>query len=171
MAIAAGLAVCDALDPQHRLGLAIKWPNDILAGGRKLGGILITTELTGAVVDSAIVGFGINLVPDAARTSSAMSIAELGTQSIVDATDLLPSVAEALEARYLALLAGDPDRALQTWPDRLAYLDQLVTVQDGPHGLTGSLLGIDSTGSLRLQTHIGEKLITSGDLTRGPKLI
>jgi BirA family biotin operon repressor/biotin-[acetyl-CoA-carboxylase] ligase len=168
MSIAAGLAVCDALDPNRRFDLKIKWPNDIFAADRKLGGILITTELSGSIVESAVLGIGINLLPDAARPSHAISLAELD-HSTIEATDLLPVISDALSARYLAILEEDSDRALQNWSDRLAYLDELVVIQDGPQLIHGFVQGIDPAGSLQLQTPSGPKLVTSGDLTCGPK--
>ncbi|HET9658996.1 MAG TPA: biotin--[acetyl-CoA-carboxylase] ligase [Thermomicrobiales bacterium] len=169
MSIAVGLALCDALDPGHRNNLELKWPNDILVQGRKLAGILIATDLYGPVVESAILGIGINLLPDPAQPSLAISLAELSNRSAIPASDLFPAIAAALRARYSAILDGNPERALQGWSDRLAYRNQLVTIEDGPHRLTGILLGIDSAGSLHLQTPSGPKLITSGDLNRGPQ--
>jgi BirA family biotin operon repressor/biotin-[acetyl-CoA-carboxylase] ligase len=169
MSIAVGLALCDALDPAHRNRLELKWPNDILVQGRKLAGILITTDLTGPTVESAIVGMGINLLPDPTRPPLAISLAELPEPSAVPVPNLVTAIASALGTRYSAILQGDPERALQGWPDRLAYRNQLVTVQEGSRSVSGRLLGSDSAGSLRLETPTGPKRITTGDLTRGPR--
>lgn len=169
IAIAVGLALCDALDPDHRNGFELKWPNDILVQDRKVAGILIATDVLGSIVESAVLGIGINLLPDPNRPPLAISLAELSNQSPREASGLLPSITGALLPRYLAILDGNPARALQGWRDRLAYLDQPITIQEGPRLLSGLLLGIDSTGSLHLQTPSGPKLITSGDLNRGPR--
>ena len=169
MAIAVGLALCDALDPDHRNDFQLKWPNDILVQDRKVAGILIATDMLGPIVQSAILGIGINLVPDPTRPPLAISLAELSNQPTRGASGLLPSITGALLPRYLAILDGNPARALQGWSDRLAYLDQPITIQEGGRHLSGILLGIDSSGSLHLQTSSGPKLITSGDLNRGPR--
>ena len=66
LSLAAGIAVVEAL---HRLGVTeagLKWPNDVLAGGRKLGGLLVNLR-PDAGGSAAIVGLGLNLrMPDEA---------------------------------------------------------------------------------------------------------
>lgn len=166
--VAAGLAICEALDPNLDLGIELKWPNDILYRGKKLAGILITSSLAGSNVESALLGFGLNLRPDRARPETATSFAEIQGHSNSGAEDLMGRIFDALSKRYAAV-CNDESSAVSDWPDRLAYRNRLVTIQDGPHHLSGLLLGIDSTGSLHLQTPAGPKLIASGDLTRGPQ--
>ena len=57
---AAALAVKAAMGYLD-INVVLKWPNDIYVGGRKLAGILVETDSCGAVVDSAIIGIGINV--------------------------------------------------------------------------------------------------------------
>lgn len=170
MSIATGLAVCDALDPERQLDLKIKWPNDILAGDLKLGGILITAELSGPIVESAIVGIGVNFTSHADLPAYAVALGELCDRTDVEPIGLLSPIAGALSVRYLAILEGDSNLALFGWRGRLAYRDQLVSIEEGQQQLVGILTGIDPTGSLQLQTPTGPQLVISGDLTRGPRL-
>jgi BirA family biotin operon repressor/biotin-[acetyl-CoA-carboxylase] ligase len=170
MSIAAGLALCDALDADHRLGLQIKWPNDVIVAGCKLAGILITTNLAGSLVESAILGIGLNLAPDSSRPPQAISFADVVGDLSDDWGDPLPQLISALQVRYAALIGGDPGRALGDWAKRLAYLDENVVVQDGPSEIGGCITGVSLSGSLQLQTSTGPVEIFSGELTRGPKL-
>jgi BirA family biotin operon repressor/biotin-[acetyl-CoA-carboxylase] ligase len=57
--IAIGFAVCDVL--REYADVNLKWPNDIMAGGKKLGGILFETAISGSVMDKVILGIGINV--------------------------------------------------------------------------------------------------------------
>src|SRR5215204_5105565 len=75
--VAVGLAICEALDPEHRLGLQLKWPNDIIFRGRKLAGILIATNLNGSQVASAIIGIGINLLADPSYPETSIALEEI----------------------------------------------------------------------------------------------
>jgi len=170
MSIAAGLALCDALDPEQCLGLQIKWPNDVIVDGGKLAGILIATNIAGSSVESAVLGFGLNLAPDPCRPAHAISLADLGGATSDTSADLLSQITRALQSRYEAVVGGDTDRALRDWDDRLAFLDEKVTIQDGPSAVTGRIIGLSSSGSLILQTSAGPISIVSGEMTRGPRL-
>lgn len=170
MSIAVGLAVCDALDPEHRLGLQVKWPNDVLADGRKLAGILIRTYVTGSLVESAVLGIGLNLVPDSTRPAQAISLADLAGFTPNLWGDPLSSITTAIQARYAALAAGDTERALEGWDRRLAYLGERVTIEDGASLISGLSMGLGESGSLLIETATGLISIVSGDLTRGPRL-
>lgn len=168
--LVAGLALCDALDPDHRKNLALKWPNDLLVQDRKLAGILIATELSGSIVESAILGIGLNLTSDPNRPPHAIALTEIAQSPPPPTSELVDSIWTAIRPRYTALLDLDPTRALAGWNDRLAFLGDLVTIQDGPNQLTGRLTGFDPSGTLHLETASGPISISSGTLTRGPRL-
>lgn len=165
LAMVAGLAVCDALDPDHALGIALKWPNDLVVGTRKLGGILITSAIRGNAVDFAIVGIGVNLLEDAGRPEQAISLAEI---SGVRPADLVSMIGTALEVRYRAMLSRRLDDALEGWQSRLADLNRAVTIRDGDRTHAGILRGITRYGELVLETADGIIVLSSGELTRGP---
>lgn len=163
--IAAGLAICDALDPDGRVGLQLKWPNDVVVGGKKLAGILTVSNLVGELVDSAVLGFGINLAADSSHPETAISLAELSGQSVLDP---FFSVASAITGRYTALFQGKHAQVLDGWQDRLAFLGHPISIQDGSQTYTGILQGIDAQGALILQTPAAVLTIHAGELTRGP---
>lgn len=170
-AIAAGLAVCDALDPVGDVGLQLKWPNDVLHQGRKLAGILITSGITGETVESAVLGIGLNLSPDPLFPEQAISLAEIENVSIDREATPFAFIATALEQRYRLILATEAERAIDGWERRLAYLDQVVSIVDGSETIEGRLAGLAANGSLLLETSSGVKQIASGDLVRGTRLV
>lgn len=61
LSMATSLAIVDALKPFQIKRLGIKWPNDILAGNKKIGGILIENILKGPYIESSIIGIGLNV--------------------------------------------------------------------------------------------------------------
>jgi BirA family biotin operon repressor/biotin-[acetyl-CoA-carboxylase] ligase len=110
LTMACGLAVADAIQAQTGVQVGLKWPNDVMIGGRKAGGILTELELQGSTVAFAAVGIGLNVNLDADA---------LGDDLLVQATSLsqalgrpvprlplLLALVEAAEARYLALRQG-----------------------------------------------------------------
>ena len=164
--IAAGLALCEALDPTGKLELRLKWPNDILHRDHKLAGMLVTTGLSGNRVEWAILGIGLNLLVDPTRPQPSIALSEISAapRSLLAAP--VPPIVRTLTARYHAILENDSARAFAHWPERLAWLHRPVAVQ----GQTGLLRGIDDQGALLLETNSGLSTITAGDLTRGPRL-
>ena len=64
LAVLGGLAVAQALERHGVAGVAIKHPNDVMAGGRKIAGILIEPRLGGGRIEHAVVGIGVNLAQD-----------------------------------------------------------------------------------------------------------
>jgi BirA family biotin operon repressor/biotin-[acetyl-CoA-carboxylase] ligase len=167
--IAAGLAICESLDPHHDIGLQLKWPNDILYQGRKLGGILITTALSGPIITSAILGFGLNLRLDPTHPDTSIAldtISEISPQLLVNPEHQILS---ALSARYVQLCCEEAS-SIADWPSRLAFLGDHVAVEDGASIITGILQKLDAEGAMILSTPTGDHRIASGELTRGPRL-
>ena len=156
--LATGLAVAEALRPLAGGNLALKWPNDILSGNRKLGGILC--ERSG---DSAIVGIGVNVMQSdfpAELSSRATSLALLGSGAAV------PEVRDAVLAALSRVLGEWRSLGFSSiWP-RISALDWLkgrsisVTSQDGAEPFaSGECGGIQSDGSLL----VGGSLVWAGE--------
>lgn len=167
--IAVGLALCEALDPDQQIGLRLKWPNDIVYQEKKLAGILLTTSLGGALVESAILGIGLNLHPDTARPDHAISLTEIPGSNPAAVEQLFESIARMIGLRYDAILCEDPERALADADARLALLGRAVAIEDGSMTHFGQVIGIDDRGALQLATSSGIVAISSGELTRGPR--
>ncbi len=149
--------------------LQLKWPNDVLAGGAKLGGVLL--ESTSGPADTApavVIGIGINLArapTDLGR--AATSLANLG----ISAT---PAHAIAALVWSMAdwLRQWDGGRRFaqirEAWLTRAQPQGAAMSVRQGARLITGRFLGIDEAGALLLQTDAGEKTrITAGDVTFG----
>jgi BirA family biotin operon repressor/biotin-[acetyl-CoA-carboxylase] ligase len=161
--VAVGLAdgLTAVLDDDCRL----KWPNDLIVGGRKIGGILIESlpmEEEGVV---AIIGFGINYsqtrdeLPVVAATSIGLETA--GAPVLPELTGRLID-AVAAELRYL----GDMEAAVDRYRRRsVHHHGDHIRCQTPTGVVEGTFAGFDERGFLRLQSEGGDQLVVAGDLS------
>jgi BirA family biotin operon repressor/biotin-[acetyl-CoA-carboxylase] ligase len=161
--LAVAVAACEAME---ELGLRteIKWPNDLVVRGRKLGGILVEASSDGARLDSAIVGVGINLegAPPAGQDLTSFR-AETGES--VGAVDAAAAVLARLTLWYAALARDDRGRVLSAWRERSAsWWGSAVEVRSGETVLRGIARGVDHRGALLLDLPDGSTAaLLSGD--------
>lgn len=160
-----GLAVIHALRQQGIADCALKWPNDILVGGRKIGGILL--ELTGDPADSChvVIGIGINVnmqqaVIDQAWTSMREQLGKVVDRTVL-AVDLLRCLDQLLLRHREAGFA--PLRA--EWEAAHAWQGREVCLSGGREPVYGRVLGVSADGALRLQVAGEEQVFTGGELS------
>ncbi|MGQ9595424.1 MAG: biotin--[acetyl-CoA-carboxylase] ligase [Anaerolineae bacterium] len=171
------LAACEAVEEVAGLTLALKWPNDLLLAGRKVGGILTEGAFTGARLAYAVVGVGLNVnVAFAAPggEADAQDLAHLAEEATslmhhlgqpVDRTALLQAILRRVDDRYHRLAEGE--RFHQEWSRRLATLGQRVRVQTGTETLLGVAEAVDEGGALLLRLEDGQvRRILAGDVTQ-----
>ena len=165
----AALAAHDALLEACDLRTDIKWPNDLYAEDRKLGGILaetVETETGRAVV----LGIGINLNNRAfplELQSSATSV-ESATGRLPDREALLRTLVRAITMRYSILHSRNgAERTLEEWAKRSSYAEgKRVRVCVGAEVLEGTTRGLAADGALRVETREGEiRTVRAGDVT------
>jgi len=164
----AALAVGDALQNAFDLQTDIKWPNDLLAGERKICGILSETVDTPAG-RAVIVGIGINLT----RQAYPSDLQDVAT-SVEEQTGRVPvkeavirSLEEAVARWYEVLQKDGGDKAvLQTWTDRSPYAEgKLIDVVNGEETFRGVTRGLEADGALRVETEsAGIRVVRAGDV-------
>lgn len=174
LSLAVGVAVVQALESCGATGVALKWPNDILHGDAKLGGILVELQTDPADdIDSAlaVIGIGLNLRrPETIGRDDGFA---LPAASLDDVLAPLPE-RHALFAQLLIALARVLDRFTQDgfvalrdpWQARHAWQDRPVRLlRDGRLEKEGICRGADSDGALLVQTAAGVERCLSGDLS------
>jgi BirA family biotin operon repressor/biotin-[acetyl-CoA-carboxylase] ligase len=161
--LCAGVGVRDGIAAATGLAAELKWPNDLIAGGKKLAGILAEGLGVGTADQAVIIGVGINVQPaayppDVAARATSLE-GELGRS--IDGDQLLEHVLLHLWDR-LALLERSPGDILQAW--RAASPNAIGTrvEWDGRHGVTA---GIDDAGALLIRTPAGVERIIAGEVT------
>lgn len=167
-----GLALLDAVRQTTGLELGLKWPNDVVAGEKKVAGILTELELrpgSPCRVDYAIVGLGLNVTLAAGDLPAellipATSLSDLAGER-VRRLPLLVALLAAIEARYLQLRAGRSPH--DEWSRRLATMHRRVVVSGGVQAIEGVAEGVDHDGALLVRLDDGSlERIVAGDVTR-----
>lgn len=164
LSLAVGGAIATVIDRLLPLcDVRLKWPNDVYFDGRKGCGIL--NESVKGDSGRLVIGVGINVnnsltdAPDEVRSQGASLIDLKGAP--IDRGDLLVALIQQLETDITLLAKHDP-----TLPDRWRRLclltGAIVTVELSGERLTGSCLGLDDDGALRIQTITGPQRIFSG---------
>jgi BirA family transcriptional regulator, biotin operon repressor / biotin---[acetyl-CoA-carboxylase] ligase len=170
LSLAVGVAVLRALEACGASGLALKWPNDILLGDAKLGGILVElqSERRGMQV---VVGIGLNLhLPglDEGIGYAGQPVAALGQvlSPLPDRHDLLAQVLLELAAVLDDFAEGGFAALRGEWQARHAWQDRPVRLlRDGVLEKAGVCRGADTDGALLIQTAAGLERCLSGDLS------
>jgi BirA family biotin operon repressor/biotin-[acetyl-CoA-carboxylase] ligase len=158
-----GLAVAGAIHEVSDLDSRLKWPNDVLVGGRKVAGVLL--ERHGS---AAVVGVGINITTAAPElpTGGATSLALAGAVA-TDRETVLRAVLRSLDRRYQSWrdAAGNPATVANAYAERCVTLGADIRV-DLPDGTTIAGVGecIDDEGRLVVMTADGERALSSGNV-------
>lgn len=158
----AGLAVADGLRTAAGVHASLKWPNDVLIGGRKVCGILaerVESDPSPAVV----IGMGINTLLTEADlpVPTATSLAIEGSTAAPG--EVVRSVLLAFEAWYGRWLAGEDLR--EPYAAACGTVGRTVRVElspgDAPEGVA---VGVDAVGRLLVRTATGTRAFSAGDV-------
>jgi BirA family biotin operon repressor/biotin-[acetyl-CoA-carboxylase] ligase len=144
--------------------LAIKWPNDLLLGGAKLGGILIEAE---SGVSAVAVGIGVNCASHPANTDfPATDLAAAG--ALVSRDSLFSALSGKMLGRLAQWNAGEGFRTIRAdWLARAAGMGESVRVRLTEREFVGCFEALDEAGSLVLRLPEGNAMtIAAGDVFR-----
>lgn len=172
LTLSAGVALAEAVERSTGLPPAIKWPNDLLIGRRKLAGILAEGVLSpsGAGLQSVVLGYGINVMSAAYPPELSPIVTSLETElgRGIDRAALCTESLVSLAARYADLVDGRYDAILDAWRVR-AFGARGATVEwDSPGGpKSGVTEGIDAMGALLVRTGGQVERIVAGEVRWG----
>jgi BirA family biotin operon repressor/biotin-[acetyl-CoA-carboxylase] ligase len=164
--MAAGLAASDAVESAAGFRPQLKWPNDLVAGDRKLAGLL--TESAPGEVTAVILGLGVNVTataypPELAETATSC---DEQAQRPVDRTELLVAFLTALEARYSAVLVkGGRDTTMEAYRADSATIGRRVRVELPTGALEGTAARVAWNGQLIVvDDNGGQHVVNAGDV-------
>jgi BirA family biotin operon repressor/biotin-[acetyl-CoA-carboxylase] ligase len=170
LTVASATALRRAIELQTGLAPEIKWPNDILLGGKKLAGIL--TELSAELdrVRYVILGIGVDVnlaatefPADLRKTATSLRI-ETGRP--VSRSELAVHILRELDRDYARVCAGQFTRVADEWEAHCSTIGREVTVQLGTRRVRGCVESLDDDGALLLRSEHGNlERITGGDVT------
>jgi BirA family transcriptional regulator, biotin operon repressor / biotin---[acetyl-CoA-carboxylase] ligase len=180
LSLVAGVLVHDALGallpPTAQAALRLKWPNDILIGGAKAGGILIESTVVTRERDAppgaadgtrlaAIIGIGINIAsyPEG-LDRPVTSLAAHGAAPEPEA--VLARIAAAAD-HWLAVWRDGEDFAAirKAWLTRAHPIGERMSINTGSERVTGTFEGLDADGSLLIDSGAGVRRFAFGDVS------
>jgi BirA family transcriptional regulator, biotin operon repressor / biotin---[acetyl-CoA-carboxylase] ligase len=165
--LAAGLAANEAVREVAGLAVDLRWPNDLLVGPLKTGGILVESHIESGAVAFAVVGVGINVhqrsfAPDLATPATSL---DLAANTRVSRQILLIALLKSLERGASTLLDASASRTI---PERVEQVSTWVRGREvevhGPQACTGVTDGLDPNGFLRVRTAAGLVTVQTGGL-------
>lgn len=159
----ASLALTDAIQAEGLLA-AIKWPNDVLVGRRKVAGTLAETATAGRQAEWVILGFGVNLNVTAAALKAALGAAARAATSLgevagraIDRSAFAATAFNALEKWLETYEQRGPAAVLAAWRDRDILTGRRVEVRTDRGSTGGRVLGVDREGYLVLRDARGAR--------------
>ncbi|MBA2125137.1 biotin--[acetyl-CoA-carboxylase] ligase [Hyphomicrobium methylovorum] len=173
LSLVAGIALFDAVSATTHLareaGLRLKWPNDVLVGRAKMGGILVeSTTARGSPGFLAVIGFGLNIeAPPPGLEQTATAIAH--HTSAPHRNAVFPALAAKTKDWLDAWDNGANFASIrQEWMKRAGALGEPVTVH-APDGsrLSGTYRGLSETGALLAEIDGAARQINHGDVMLG----
>ncbi len=169
LSLAAGTAVAEALQALGTGAVRVKWPNDIVVDGRKLGGLLVEGSGEPAGAARAVVGLGLNVRMPAAQ-AAAIDQPWTDLAAVLETPPPRSALAARLLDHLLPALALFDREGLAPFLPRYAALDALRGRAVAVHGGDGSThagiaLGVAEDGALRVDVEGAERRFHSGEVS------
>jgi BirA family biotin operon repressor/biotin-[acetyl-CoA-carboxylase] ligase len=168
----AGLAAGTAISVASNLKVDLRWPNDLLIGERKAGGILVESKTEGGAVSFVVIGIGINVHQRAFDPGLATPATSLDLESgrLIGRQALLIALLESLQQETWGL--HDPT-VVEAIPARVAlnstWLWNRRVEVHGPQACVGVTRGLDKNGFLLVQTFHGTMTVQTGGIRAAEK--
>jgi BirA family biotin operon repressor/biotin-[acetyl-CoA-carboxylase] ligase len=156
LSMAVALAVRDYVAAQVSEPVQIKWPNDILVAGKKIGGILIENQLVKQVIGSAVVGIGLNVNQERFPVATATSLKSV-TGHHQPLEQHLPLLLSSLEAWYLKLRERKNDVIREAYREQLYWRGEHHVFADATGEFEGVIEGVAESGRLAISTANGPR--------------
>jgi len=170
LTVASATALRRAIRTITGLSAEIKWPNDLLIGGKKVAGIL--TEMSAEVdrVRHVIIGIGVDVNQDASEFPSELrgiaTSLKIASGEPVSRAELATEMLRELDADYARVCAHQFPALADEWEAGCATIGRNVSVQMGPRLIRGRAEALDDDGALLLRSEHGHlERIVGGDVT------
>lgn len=174
LSLVIGLCLADTIEavagPQlaPRLGLGVKWPNDVLAGDAKIAGILLENLWAASERPAIVAGLGVNveMAPEG-LPYPATTLRALGVETTPAA--LLDRLLAQVGADYGRWQAGGFAALRERWLARARGIGEAVGVKVGERTVSGRFVDVDASGHLVLEGPGGLLALNAGELFFGPE--
>ncbi|HZL13556.1 MAG TPA: biotin--[acetyl-CoA-carboxylase] ligase [Verrucomicrobiae bacterium] len=170
LTIASAVALRRAIFLETNLQPQIKWPNDILIGGKKVAGILTESSAEPDRVKHVILGIGLDVNLDAnefpAELKKIATSLKIESGKIISRADLAATILRELNKDYARICTGKFEAVADEWEECCVTIGKNVTAQIGDRKIRGHAEALDDDGALLVRTEHGRlERITGGDVT------
>jgi BirA family biotin operon repressor/biotin-[acetyl-CoA-carboxylase] ligase len=171
LSLAAGLAVVDAVHEVTGVWGDLRWPNDVLMGGRKFCGILTELSADATRLRYVVVGVGINVnhtefAPELAGIATSL---RMETGQKFSRVELVAALLRALDREQKAL-CGEASKArqqiLRRFEEHSSYCCECAVTVEEDGGYVGVTRGLDERGFLRVESAQGMRTVLSGGVRK-----
>jgi BirA family biotin operon repressor/biotin-[acetyl-CoA-carboxylase] ligase len=169
LTIMTALASASALREETGLDVRIKWPNDLMVSGKKLGGILAEIKTEDNCIQKAVIGVGINI--NSSASDFPEEIADIATSVLLETGRYFPragiitGILNSFEARYNLLRTGRRGLLIKEMRALSSSLGREVRITDCGVTISGLAEDIDEEGMLLVRLASGHlRRVGSGDL-------
>ena len=166
LSLAAGLAVRAAIQQvDSRISADLKWPNDVLIGGKKVCGILTEMNAEATRVRYIVVGIGINVNQSSFPKELQATSLRLVSGSEWSRVELGAALLKSLDHEYRQLLenSGDRESILRRFTESSSWTrGKAVRIEENGSAFEGTTEGLDSRGFLQVRTPKGLQTVLSG---------
>ncbi len=170
LSLAIGIAVVNTLEEMGISGIGLKWPNDLLFGGKKVAGILL--EMSGDPCGSGcvVIGIGINVDMKGFSDSSAITqpwtdLVELKCDSDISRNELSILLLRSINQALLNYKQNGLTQLIPRWNELDVMFGKEVVIQGVSNTLKGVARGIDESGALLLLSSGEIRRIHSGEVS------
>jgi BirA family biotin operon repressor/biotin-[acetyl-CoA-carboxylase] ligase len=163
-ALAVRTAVIETTPGNADLQPDLKWPNDLLIGGKKFCGILTEMNAEPTRVRYLVVGIGINVnhARFPAELQGEATSLRLAAGSVWSRVDLTAALLKSVHLEYRRLLSGDHDSVLRRFCESSSSVRATRVFVEENGGFQGTTEGLDARGFLQVRTDDGLRTVLSG---------
>ena len=161
------VAITEAIRETLQLPAEIKWPNDILVAGKKVGGVLVDIEKISKTETVFLIGVGINVnlseeeLPQQVRLPA--TSLSLEKKELINRTMLARALLQYIDKWYLVLRDSHFRYITECWKEFCITVGEKVTIADGSKEYVGKVIDISHNGGLMLRLENGEIKIFRGE--------
>jgi BirA family biotin operon repressor/biotin-[acetyl-CoA-carboxylase] ligase len=170
-----GVAAAQAIQKSLNIRVGLKWVNDLLIGGRKIGGILCEYQNAITKIEptkALIIGMGLNLhkpkidLPKDLEKKIGFLESHLSAdQHTIDPNNLIVSITNELEKSLEEIHAGNLQSLLDQWRAYSITLGEQIVAEVGDKQITGQALDITDSGELIVKTISGNTILSAGEVS------
>jgi BirA family transcriptional regulator, biotin operon repressor / biotin---[acetyl-CoA-carboxylase] ligase len=168
LTLGAAVAMHNAVERETQLDVDIKWPNDLLTGGKKVCGILAEIQAEVDRVNALVVGLGLNVNHSSfpAEIAERATSLRLASGHMHSRIDLFCEFLEEFESLFARFERGGPESIVEQWVAKSSFANgRRLKIDDGVRVIEGVTRGLNPLGALRLETSDGRmQEVYSGDV-------